>query len=161
MAIGKADYRDEELGLAYEDFEVGQMFRHRPGRTISEVDNTWFSLLTLNAHPLHIDAAFASHHEFGRLTVNSCLTLSIIVGMSVRDISQRAIANLGWNDIRLTHPVFVGDTLYASSTILAKRESQKRPEAGIVTVRTIGETAAGDQVISFERTMLLAKRTCT
>ena len=158
MAVEKADYQDEDLGRAYEDFEVGQVFRHRPGRTISETDNTWFTLLTLNSHPLHFDAAFAAQHEFGRLTVNSCLTLSIVVGMSVRDTSQRAIANLGWNDIRLTHPVFVGDTLYATSLVLAKRESQKRPAAGIVTIRTTGETAAGDQVISFDRTMLISKR---
>jgi itaconyl-CoA hydratase len=151
-------YRDEELGRAFEDFAPGQIFRHRPGRTITEADNVWFTLLTMNTHPLHFDDAFAAEQEFGKPLVNSCLTLSMVVGMSVRDTSQRAIANLGWSEIKLTHPVFVGDTIYAQSEVLAVRESAKRPNAGIVTIRTIGEKSTGEQFISFERNMLMPKR---
>jgi itaconyl-CoA hydratase len=151
-------YSDAELGRAFEDFVPGQIFRHRPGRTITEADNVWFTLLTMNTHPLHFDAAYAAGQEFGKPVVNSCLTLSIVVGMSVRDTSQRAIANLGWSEIKLTRPVFVGDTLYAQSEVLATRESATRPNAGIVTIRTIGTKSTGEQFISFERVMLLPKR---
>src|SRR5215475_14870709 len=114
-------------GRVFEDFSVGDVYEHRPGRTISEADNTWFTLLTMNQHPLHFDAAYAAKSEFGRPVVNSGLTLSMLVGMSVADVSQKAIANLGWNDVRLTAPVFVGDTIYAESEVLAKRESASRP----------------------------------
>ena len=125
----------ESFGRYYEEFDVGAVYEHRPGRTISEADNTWFTLLTMNNHPLHFDAVYAAKSEFGKPLVNSCLTLSIVVGMSVSDVSYKAIGNLGWNDIKLTAPVFVGDTLYAESEVLAKRESQSRPTQGIVTVR--------------------------
>jgi acyl dehydratase len=148
----------ESHGRYYEDFEVGDIYEHRPGRTISETDNTWFTLLTMNTHPLHFDYAYASKSEFGRPLVNSCLTLSIVAGMSVSDISQKAIGNLGWNDIRLTAPVFAGDTIYAESEVLHKRESEKRPTQGIVTVRTIGKKADGTPFMSFERTVLVPKR---
>lgn len=155
--IGASRYR-ESFGRHYEDFVVGDVYEHRPGRTISETDNSWFTLLTMNNHPLHFDAAYAAKTEFGRPLVNSCLTLSIVVGMSVSDVSYKGIGNLGWNDIRLTAPVFAGDTLYAESEVLAKRESAKRPTQGIVTVRTIGRKADGTEVISFERTVLVPKR---
>jgi acyl dehydratase len=145
-------------GRFLEDFRVGERYRHSHGRTISETDNTWFTLLTMNKHPLHFDAAYAAQSEFGRPLVNSCLTLSIVVGMSVSDVSQKAIGNLGWTDIRLTAPVFVGDTIYAESEVLAKRESAKRPTQGIVTVRTTGRKADGTVFISFERTVLVPKR---
>jgi itaconyl-CoA hydratase len=148
----------ETLGRDYEDFVVGDVYEHRPGRTISEADNTWFTLLTMNQHPLHFDAAYAAESEFGRVLVNSCLTLSIVVGMSVRDVSGRAIANLGWSDIRLVAPVFVGDTIYAESEVLAKRESATRPTQGIVTVRTTGKKADGTMFITYERTVLVPKR---
>ena len=148
----------ESFGRYYEDFNIGDIYEHRPGRTISETDNTWFTLLTMNQHPLHFDAAYAAMSEFGRPLVNSCLTLFIVVGMSVSDISQKAIGNLGWTDIRLTAPVFAGDTIYAESEVIAKRESAKRPTQGVVTVRTIGKKAAGLQFISFERTVLVPKR---
>ena len=105
--VGAHRYR-ESYGRYFEDFTEGDTYEHRPGRTISEADNTWFTLLTMNQHPLHFDAAYASKSEFGRLVVNSCLTLSIVAGMSVSDISQKAIGNLGWNDIRLIAPVFRG-----------------------------------------------------
>jgi acyl dehydratase len=112
----------------------------------------------MNTHPLHFDNAYCEKTEFGKPLVNSCLTLSIVVGMSVSDISQKAIGNLGWNDIRLTSPVFVGDTIYAETEVLSKRESQKRPTQGVVTVRTTGKKADGTVFISFERTVLVPKR---
>jgi acyl dehydratase len=112
----------------------------------------------MNQHPLHFDAAYAAKSEFGRPVVNSCLTLSIVAGMSVADISQKAIANLGWDAIKLTAPVFVGDTIYAESEVLAKRESQSRPTQGVVTVRTTGRKADGTVFISYERTVLVPKQ---
>jgi itaconyl-CoA hydratase len=136
--IGPQRYR-ESFGRYYDDFIVGDVYEHRPGRTITESDNTWFTLLTMNTHPLHFDKEYAAKSEFKRPLVNSCLTLSMVVGMSVSDISQKAIGNLGWNDIKLTAPVFVGDTIYAESEVLAKRESASRPGQGLVTVRTIGK----------------------
>jgi len=145
-------------GRYFEDFTVGEVYEHRPGRTIGEADNTWFTLLTMNQHPLHFDAAYAAKSEFGRPVVNSCLTLSIVAGMSVADVSQKAVANLGWTDIRLTAPVFVGDTIYAESEVLAKRESASRPTQGIVTVRTTGKKSDGTIFMSYERTVLLPKR---
>ncbi len=117
-------------GRCFEDFTVGAVYEHRPGRTIGEADNTWFTLLTMNQHPLHFDAAYAAKSEFGRPVVNSCLTLSIVAGMSVADVSQQAVANLGWTDIRLLAPVFVGDTIYAESEVLATREFAIAPQSG-------------------------------
>lgn len=148
----------ETFGRCFEDFHVGDIYEHRPGRTITETDNIWFTLLTMNTHPLHFDKAYATKSEFKQPLVNSCLTLSMVVGMSVSDVSQQAIGNLGWNDIKLTAPVFVGDTIYAESEVLGKRESASRPTQGIVTVRTIGKKADGVQFISFERTVLVPKR---
>ena len=145
-------------GRVYEEFAVGDVYEHRPGRTISEADNTWFTLLTMNQHPLHFDAAYAAKSEFGRPVVNSCLTLSIVAGMSVADVSQQAIANLGWTDIKLTAPVFVGDTVYAESEVLAKRESKSRPNQGVVTVRTTGRKSDGTVFMSYERTVLVPKQ---
>jgi acyl dehydratase len=155
--VGDKRWR-ESFGRTFEDFTVGDIYEHRPGRTIGEADNTWFTLLTMNQHPLHFDAAYAAKSEFGRPLVNSCLTLSIVVGMSVSDVSQKAIGNLGWTDIRLTAPVFVGDTIYAESEVIAKRESASRPTQGIVTVRTTGKKADGAVFMTFERTVLVPKR---
>jgi acyl dehydratase len=145
-------------GRSYEDFKVGDIYEHRPGRTISEADNTWFTLLTMNNHPLHFDHAYAATTEFGRPVVNSCLTLSIVTGMSVNDVSYRAIGNLGWDKVKLTQPVFVGDTIYAESEVLTMRESKSRPTQGLVTVRTRGLKADGTEFMSFERTVLVPKR---
>src|SRR5262245_59331675 len=155
--VGDKRWR-ESFGRYFEDFTVGDIYEHRPGRTISEADNTWFTLLTMNNHPLHFDAVYAAKSEFGKPLVNSCLTLSIVVGMSVSDVSYKAIGNLGWNDIKLTAPVFAGDTLYAESEVLGQRESQSRPTQGIVTVRTRGLNQDGTVVISYERTILVPKR---
>ena len=148
----------EQSGRHYEQFEIGDTYSHRPGRTISETDNTWFTLLTMNTHPLHFDKEYAKKSEFGQILVNSAFTVSLIVGMSVRDVSQNAIANLGWKEIRLPSPVFVGDTLYAESTVLEKRESKSRPNAGIVKVSTLGKKSDGTLVCDFERTMLIPKQ---
>ncbi|HEX2337054.1 MAG TPA: MaoC family dehydratase [Hyphomicrobiaceae bacterium] len=148
----------ESHGRYFEDFAVGDVYEHRPGRTISEADNTWFTLLTMNQHPLHLDAVYAAKSEFGARLVNSCLTLSIVVGMSVSDISQKAIGNLGWTDIKLTAPVFIGDTIYAESEVLSKRVSASRPTQGIVEVRTTGKKADGTVFMSFNRAVLVPKR---
>lgn len=155
--LGEQRYR-ESFGRSYEDFAVGDVYEHRPGRTITQADNTWFTLLTMNTHPLHFDEEYARASEFGRCLVASPLTVAILVGMSVSDVSQKAIANLGWREIRLPAPVFAGDTLYAESEVLGLRESKSRPEAGLVTVRTTGRNQHGTIVCDFERTILVAKR---
>jgi acyl dehydratase len=155
--VGEQRYR-ETFGRYFEDFEVGDVYEHRPGRTISETDNTWFTLLTMNTHPMHFDEEYAKASEFGRTIVCSPLTVALMVGMSVTDVSQKAIANLGWREIKLTHPLFAGDTLYAESKVLEKRESKSRPTAGIVTVETVGRNQDGKIVCSFDRTILVAKR---
>ena len=155
--VGEHRFR-EGAGRYYEDFTVGDVYEHRPGRTITEADNVWFTLLTMNTHPLHFDRAYAAKTEFKQPLVNSCLTLSIVVGMSVRDVSQQAVGNLGWNDIKLTAPVFIGDTIYATSEVMSKRESASRPTQGIVSVRTVGVKADGTEFMSFERTVLVPKR---
>lgn len=157
IPVAPGRYR-ESFGRYFEDFVIGDVYEHRPGRTISETDNTWFTLLTMNTHPLHFDAEYGKASEFGRCIVASPLTLAIVVGMSVTDVSQKAIANLGWKDIRMPAPVFAGDTLYAESEVLDKRESKSRPTAGLVTVRTRGKKTDGTVVCDFERTILVAKR---
>ena len=155
--VGPNRYR-EDIGRYFEDFNVGDVYEHRPGRTITESDNTWFTLLTMNQHPLHFDRHYAAKSEFGKPLVNSALTLSIVVGMSVSDTSQKAIANLGWDRIRLTAPVFVGDTIYAESEVLEKRESKSRPTQGIVIIKTTGLKDDGAVFMTYERTMLIPKR---
>ena len=155
--VGEKRYR-ESYGRYFEDFEIGDVYEHRPGRTITEYDNISFTLLTMNTHPLHFDSNYAQHSEFGKPLVNSALTLAIVAGMSVSDVSAKAIGNLGWNDIRLTAPVFNGDTIYAESEVLSKRESKSRPTQGIVTVKTIGKKADGTVFMTYERTVLVPKR---
>jgi acyl dehydratase len=155
--VGDKRYR-ESYGRYFEDFEIDDVYEHRPGRTITESDNTWFTLLTMNQHPLHFDKEYGEKTEFGRVLVNSCLTISLVTGMSVSDISQKTIANLGWDKVRLSGPVFIGDTLYAESRVLSKRESNSRPNQGIVSVETTGIKQEGTKVISFERSMLIPFR---
>ncbi len=157
VEVGPNRFR-ERFGRYYEDFETGHIYEHRPGRTISETDNSWFTLLTMNTHPLHFDAEYAAQSEFGRCIVSSPLTLAIIVGQSVTDVSQKAIANLGWTNIRLTAPVYAGDTITSESEVMGKRESKSRPDAGIVTVVTRGFKQDGTLVCDFERTILVARR---
>ena len=156
-AVGERRYR-ETSGLYWEDFEPGHVFEHRPGRTVLDVDNTYFTLLTLNVQPVHFDAAYAAKTEWKRPLVDSTFTLALITGMSVRSVSAKVVANLGWDKVKATHPVFAGDTLYAESTVLHKRESKSRPTQGIVTVSTRGINQDGAEVMSFERTMLIYRR---
>lgn len=148
----------ESFGRYFEEFEIGHIYEHRPGRTITESDNTWFTLLTMNQHPIHFDKEYARATEFGRPLVSSPLTLAMITGMSVSDISQKAIANLGWDKIRLPAPVFVGDTIYAESEVIAKRESKSRKNQGIVTVNSAGRNQDGVIVCTFERSFLVPMR---
>lgn len=155
--IGNGRYR-ETFGRYYEDFTVGDIYEHRPGRTITQTENIWFTLLTMNTHPMHFDEEYAKASEFGKCIVCSPFTVALMVGMSVTDVSQKAIANLGWGDIKMTHPLFAGDTLMAESRVLDKRESASRPGAGIVSVETKGFNQDGILVCSFTRTMLIARR---
>jgi itaconyl-CoA hydratase len=142
---------------AYEDFQPGMVIRHDLGRTISAADNTWFTLLTVNTNPIHFDAHYAAQTEFGRPLVNSTLTLAIVTGLSVGDISRHAI-NLGWDEVRLPAPVFEGDTLYAESKVLRCRESKSRPNMGIVEIETAGYKQDGTVTIRYRRTILVYKR---
>ena len=145
-------------GRVYEDFDVGDVYEHPLGRTIHPADNAWFSLLTMNTNPVHFDAAYAARTEFGKPLVNSCLTLAIVTGQSVTDLSQNAIANLGWDQVRLPHPVFEGDTIYARSEVLETRESKSRPHVGIVRVKTTGFNQDRTVVLEFRRTFMVYKR---
>jgi itaconyl-CoA hydratase len=155
--VGKNRYR-EQYGLSFEDFEVGVIFEHRPGRTITEVDNIWQSLLCHNNHPLHIDAAYARKTEWKQPLVSSLVTLAIVGGMSLNSTSARTLANLGWDKIRMTAPVFVGDTIYAETTVLSKRLSKSRPHQGVVTVETRGLKEDGTIFLTYERTFLVPQQ---
>ena len=146
------------FGRCLNDFEVGDIYEHWPGRTITEADNLQMSLLTMNQHPAHCDAAYAESTEFGKPLVNSCLTLAVVTGMSVRDVSGLAIANLGWKEVKLIAPVFPGDTLYAQSEVLEVRPSKSRPGQGVVTVRTHGTKQTGETVMEFVRSILVPTR---
>jgi itaconyl-CoA hydratase len=152
--VGERRYR-EVRGLLYEDFTVGDIVEHRPGRTLTETDNLWMSLLCMNTHPLHIDSAYASHTEWKRPLVSSLVTLSIVGGMSLGSTSSRGLANLGWEHIRLLQPVFAGDTIYAESEVLRKRLSESRPHQGIVTCATRGLKEDGTVFLSYERSFLV------
>jgi itaconyl-CoA hydratase len=145
-------------GRVYEDFEVGDVYIHPLGRTILATDNVWFTLLTMNTNPIHFDAVYASKTEFKRPLVDSCLTLSIVTGQSVSDISQNAFANLGWDEVRMPHPVFDGDTITSQSEVLEARESKSRPNVGIVRVKTTGLNQDGKVVLEFKRTFMVYKR---
>jgi itaconyl-CoA hydratase len=155
--VGRKRYR-ETYGLYYEELEIGDVFEHRPGRTLTENDNIWGCLLTMNSQQLHFDAAYAAHTEWKKCLVDSTLTFSILTGMSVHSVSAKVVANLGWDKVKCTHPVFAGDTLYAESKVIAKRESKSRPGQGVVTVHTRGFNQRGKLVMEFERTMLVYKR---
>jgi acyl dehydratase len=155
--VGPNRYR-ETFGRYFEDFQVGDIYEHRPGKTVLESDNHLFTLLTLNTHPLHFDAEYGKATEFGRNLVVSTYTLALLIGMSVSDCSQKAIANLGMDEVRFTGPVFAGDTLYGESEVLAKRESKSRPGQGIVTIRTIGKNHRGETICTFRRDMLIPGR---
>ena len=145
-------------GRFLEDFAVGDVYRSRLGRTVSDADNTWFTLLTMNTNQMHFNAPYAARTEFGKPLVVSTLTLAIVVGLSVADTSENAAANLGWNDIKLPKPVYAGDTIWAESEVLAVRESKSRPSCGIVGIRTRGINQEGEVVIEFTRSFLCFKQ---
>ena len=145
-------------GRVFEDFSVGDVYEHPLGRTLLAADNVWFTCLTMNTNPIHFDAVYAAQSEFGKPLMNSCFTLSVVTGQSVTDLTQNAVANLGWDDVRLPHPVFEGDTIYARSEVLETRESKSRPHAGIVRVKTTGLNQNGDIVLEFTRTFMVYKR---
>ena len=144
-------------GRCYEDFKVGDVIRHSLGRTVTSTDNTWFTLLTVNANPIHFDAHYAAQTEWGRPLMNSCFTLALVTGLSVADISHYAI-NLGWDEVRMPSPVFEGDTIYAETEVLSARESGSRPHMGIVEVKTTGFKQNGTVVLEFRRTIMVFKR---
>ncbi|MDG2262754.1 MAG: MaoC family dehydratase [Actinomycetota bacterium] len=150
--------KDGWKGRFYEDFEVGDVYRHSIGRTITESDNTWFTLLTMNTNQSHFNKQHAERSPFGKPLVNSGLSLAMVLGMSVMDVSQTAFANLGWEQIKLVHPVFVGDTLWAESLVLEKRESKSRPYGGIVTARTRGLNQDGTTVMYYKRSVMVYTR---
>ena len=150
--------KDGWKGRFYEDFEIGDVYPHPLGRTILAADNTWFSLLTMNTNPLHFDHHYSSKTEFKKPLVDSCLTLSILTGQSVVDLTQNAFANLAWDEVVMPHPVFEGDTLYSRSEVLEKRESKSRSDVGIVRVKTTGVNQDGTVVMEFNRTFMVYKR---
>ena len=145
-------------GRVFEDFEVGDVYEHPLGRTVIAADNIWFTCLTMNTNPIHFDAEYASRTEFGKPLVNSCFTLALVTGQSVTDLTVNAVANLGWDEVKLPHPVFEGDTIRSKSEVLEIRESKSRPTAGIVRVKTTGMNQQGVPVIEFTRTFMIWKR---
>ena len=150
--------REGWRGRFFEDFEVGDVYEHPLGRTVTTTDNAWFTLLTQNTAPIHFDHNFAAQTEFGRPLVDSTFTLALVTGQSVTDVSQNVFANLGWDEVRLPAPVFEGDTIYSRSEVLDKRESRSRPNVGIVVVRTTGYNQEGETVITFMRTVMVYRR---
>jgi itaconyl-CoA hydratase len=150
--------REGWRGRFFEDFEVGDIYEHPLGRTVTTTDNLWFTLLTQNTAPIHVDHAYAAQTEFGRPLVDSTFTLALVTGQSVGDVSQNVFANLGWDRVRLPAPVFEGDTIYSTSEVLERRESKSRSNVGILTVKTTGFNQEGTVVITFERTVMVYKR---
>ncbi|MFQ5762654.1 MAG: MaoC family dehydratase [Candidatus Bathyarchaeia archaeon] len=146
------------LGPFFEDLNVGDVIRHAMGRSVTETDNVWFTLLTSNQSQLHVNTHYMEKTQFKKPLVISTFTLAVVTGLTVADLSINAVANLGWDEVRLPNPVFAGDTLYAESEILSKRESKTRPYAGIVTVKTRGLNQHGKTVIEFKRTFMIYKR---
>ena len=156
MSDGQPPAVVQQRGLWFEELDTGVTYRHAPGRTISEADNTMFSLLTMNQQALHVDAAFSAQTEFGERLVNSLLTMSVLVGQSVTHLTQGTIvANLGFGETRFPAPVRHGDTLYGETTVLGKRLSASRPGAGIVTFRHVATNQRGEVVAIVERSTLI------
>jgi len=145
-------------GRVFEDFQVGDVYQHPLGRTVLSADNLWFTLLTQNTNPIHFDHAYAAKTEYGKPLVDSTFTLALVTGQSVMDTSQNAMANLGWDEVRLPNPLFEGDTVYSRSEVLEKRESKSRPNVGIVRFKTTGYNQDGNVVIEFKRTVMVYRR---
>jgi itaconyl-CoA hydratase len=158
MAAEQAAAPKSWRGRYYEDFDVGDVFRSRFGRTLTETENIWFTCLTLNTNQVHFSVPFAERTRFGRPLVNSTFTLAVVTGMTVPDTSENAAANLSWTDIKLPNPVFAGDTLWAESEITDLRESASNPSVGIVTMRCRGLNQRREVVIEFKRTFMVYKR---
>ena len=150
--------KDGWKGRFYEDFDIGDIYKHPLGRTVTNVDNIWFTLLTQNTAPIHFDAHYASKTEFKKPLVDSTFTVALVTGQSVTDISQNVFANLGWEEIRLPNPVFEGDTIYSESKVLEKRESRSRKNVGIILVETSGYNQDGIVVITFKRRVMVYKK---
>jgi acyl dehydratase len=147
------------MGLYYEELPVGKRIKHELGRTVTEADNTFFSMLTMNLQPLHTNADFASKTEFGQPLVNGLFTMSLVVGISVNDITTGTIiANLGYENVKHPHPVFHGDTIYVETEVIAARESKSRPDTGIVTMKHLGRNQHGAIVVEVTRSALFLKR---
>lgn len=145
-------------GRYYEDFEVGDVYKHPYGRTVTETDDVWFTNITMNTNPMHFNEAYASETEFGERLVNGTFVIALAVGMSVVDVSMNAIANLGYDDVRHHGPVLHGDTIFAESEVLSKRESESREHVGMVTTELRAYNEDGDLVLSLERTPMVLKR---
>lgn len=150
--------KDGWKGRFYEDFNIGDIYKHPLGRTVTNVDNIWFTLLTQNTAPIHFDAHYASKTEFKKPLVDSTFTVALVTGQSVTDISQNVFANLGWEEIRLPNPVFEGDTIYSESKVLEKRKSKSRENVGIILVETSGYNQEGVVVINFKRRVMVYKK---
>jgi acyl dehydratase len=148
----------EWRGRFFEDFEVGQSFQSRFGRTVTETDNVWFTALTHNTNAVHFDAEFAASTRFGQRLVNSCFTLSLVVGLSVPDTSENATANLQWDSVRLPNPVFHGDTIWVESEVLEVRRSNSRPTVGIIGIRTRGINQRSEVVCEYRRSFMVYSR---
>lgn len=146
------------FGRHFEDFEVGDVYEHQPGKTITESDNNLFCLLTMNHHPVHLDWAYAAQAQHGKVLVVGTLVFSLVVGMSVRDISGRAIANLEYERVEHLGPVHLGDTLHAHTSVLEKRRSESKPDRGIVRVETVALNQDGKAVLRFRRKVLVPCR---
>lgn len=154
-----SDKRIRQRGLWFEEMEPGTVYEHRPGRTITEADNTLFTTQTMNTQALHLDAAYSETTSFGQRLVNSMFTVSTIVGLSVSQLTQGTIvANLGFSEVSFPKPLFHGDTLYAETTISDKRESKSRPGEGIVTFTHTGRNQHGDVVAVAVRKTLVRMR---
>ena len=158
MATEQAAAPKTWRGRFYEDLDIGDVFRSRIGRTITETDNVWFTCLTMNTNQIHFNVPYAEGTRFGKPLVNSAFTLALITGMTVPDTSENAAANLSWTDIQLPNPVFAGDTLWAESEILEKRESRSNPSVGIVTMRCRGVNQRREVVIEYRRTFMIYRR---
>lgn len=146
------------LGLYYEDFVVGEQITHALSKTIFESDNNFFSLLTMNHHPVHTNADYAAKNQHGRILVVGTLVFSLAVGITVPDISGKAIANLGYEDVKHLQPVFVNDTIYVRTRVLDKRESRSKRDRGIIYVESVAYNQRGEDVLSFRRKVLIKKR---
>jgi itaconyl-CoA hydratase len=153
----KSEVNEARL-LAFEDLEVGRIYAHRYGRTVTEADNIWITLITLGINQIHFNGHYASKTRFGRPILASPFTLAVVTGLSATDFGETTVANLGWTDVMLPKPVFVGDTIYARTRILAKRPSNSRPEVGIVELKTEGFNQDGDVVITFSRKLMMSRR---